>query len=44
MAKYATLVKQCLAGFSIWKLEHVLRDSNERVDTLAAVAASLPIT
>ena len=44
MAKYVTLVKQCLAGFSTWKLEHVPRDSNERAYALAAVAASLPIT
>ena len=44
MAKYVTLVKQRLAGFSTWKLEHVPRDSNEKVDALAAVAASLPIT
>ena len=44
MAKYVTLVKQRLAGFSIWKLEHVPKDSNERADTLAVVAASLPIT
>ena len=29
MAKYVTLVKQCLASFSTWKLEHVPRDSNE---------------
>ena len=44
MAKYITLVKQRLAGFSTWKLEHVLRDSNERADALTAVAMSLPIT
>ena len=44
MAKYMTLVKQRLAGFSTWKLEHVPRDSNENVDALADVAASLPIT
>ena len=44
MAKYVTLVKQCLVGFSTWKLEHVLRDSIERASALAAVATSLPIT
>ena len=44
MAKYVTLVKQRLAGFSTWKLQHVPKDSNEKADTLAAVAASLPIT
>ena len=43
MAKYVTLVKQCLAGFSTWKLEHVPRDSNEKADALVAVVASLPI-
>ena len=30
MAKYVTLVKQRLASFSAWKLEHVSRDYNER--------------
>ena len=44
MAKYVTLFKQRLANFSTWKLEHVPRDSNERADALAAVAASLLIT
>ena len=44
MAKYMTLVKQRLAIFSTWKLEHVPRDSNEKEDTLAAIATSLPIT
>ena len=44
MAKYVTLVKQRLAGFSTWKLEHVPRDSNEKAYALATVAASLPIT
>ena len=43
MAKYVTLVKQCMAGFSTWKLEPVPRDSNERADALVVVAASLPI-
>ena len=43
MAKYASLVKQKLSTLSTWKLEHVPRDSNERADALAAVAASLPI-
>ena len=43
MAKYASLVKQKLSAFTIWKLEHVLRDSNERADALAAMVASLPI-
>ena len=44
MAKYVILVKQRLARFSAWKLEHVPKDSNERVNALAVVAASLPIT
>ena len=44
MAKYETLVKQRLVGFSTWKLQHVPKDSNEKVDALAVVAASLPIT
>ena len=44
MAKYVALIKQRLAGFSTWKLEHVPRDSNEKADTLSAAAASLPIT
>ena len=43
MVKYASLVKQKLNTLSAWKLEHVPRDCNERVDALAAVASSLPI-
>ena len=30
-------------SFDAWKLEHILRDWNEKADALAAVAASLPI-
>ena len=44
MAKYVTLVKQRLGSFSAWKLEHILRDCNEKEDALAVVAASLPIS
>ena len=44
MAKYVALIKQRLAIFSTWKLEHVPRDSNEKADALAIVAASLPIS
>ena len=44
MAKYVSLVKQRLGSFSAWKLEHIPRDYNEKVDALAAVAASLPMT
>ena len=43
MAKYVTLVKQRLGSFSAWKLKHVPGDCNEKADTLAVVAASLPI-
>ena len=44
MGKYVSLVKQRLDDFSSWKLEHIIRDCNEKVDALAVVAASLPIT
>ena len=44
MVKYVTLVKQRLASFSAWKLEHVPRDCNERADALATLAVSLLIT
>ena len=43
MAKYASLVKQKLSTLTTWKLEHVPKDSNERADALAVVAASLSI-
>ena len=43
MAKYVTLVKQRLGSFSAWKLKHVPEDYNEKADSLAVVAASLPI-
>ena len=43
MEKYASLVKHKLSTLSAWKLEHFPRDSNERADALAAMAASLPI-
>ena len=43
MAKYASLVKHKLSTLSAWKLEHVPKDSNERADALAVVAAFLPI-
>ena len=43
MEKYASLVKHRLSTLSAWKLEHVPKESNERADALAAVAASLPI-
>ena len=44
MAKYVSRVKQCLDSFSVWKLEHVPRDCNDKANALAIVAASLPIT
>ena len=44
MVKYVTLVKQCLGSFSAWKLEHILKDCNEKANALAVVAVSLPIT
>ena len=43
MTKYASLVKHKLNTLLAWKIEHVTRDCNEKVDALAAVAASLPI-
>ena len=43
MTKYASLAKQKLSTLSTWRLEHVPRDHNERVDALVAIAASLPL-
>ena len=43
MAKYVSLVKQRLGRFSAWKLEHILKDCNEKANALASVAASLPV-
>ena len=43
MTKYVSLVNLRLGSFIAWWLEHVLRYSNEKVDALVAVAASLPI-
>ena len=40
MVKYVSLVQQRLSTFSAWKLEHVLKDRNERAD---ALAASFPV-
>ena len=42
MTKYVFLVKLRLESFVAWKLEHILRGSNEKVDALAIVVASLP--
>ena len=44
MKKYVSLVKQRLGSFSAWKLKHIPKDCNEKVDALASVAASLPMT
>ena len=43
MTKYVSLVNLRLGNFVAWQLEHVSRDSNEKVDTLAVVVASLLI-
>ena len=43
MVSYASLVKKQLGSFVAWKLEYIPRDSNEKADILAVVAASLPI-
>ena len=42
MTKYVCLVKLRLERFVAWKLEHILRGLNEKLDALTAVAASLP--
>ena len=43
MVRYACLVKQRLGSFAAWKLEHIPRDLNEKVDALELVVASIPI-
>ena len=43
MVRYASLVKQRLESFAAWKLEYILRDSNEKANALAAIATSLLI-
>ena len=43
IARYMGLVKQRLGSFMAWKLEHIPRDSKEMADSLAAMAASIPI-
>ena len=44
MEKYVSLVKQRLGIFLAWRFKHIPKDCNEKVDALAAVAASLPMT
>ena len=43
MTKYASLVTLRLENFVAWRLEHILRDSNEKANSLAVLAASLLI-
>ena len=43
MTKYVSLITLRLGSFMAWRLEHVLRSSNEKADDLAVVATSLPI-
>ena len=43
MVKYTSLVKKRLWSFSSWKLEHIPRDSNEKVITFTAVVVSISI-
>ena len=43
MAKYVSLINLRLGSFVAWQLEHVPRSSNEKANTLAVVATSLPI-
>ena len=44
VVKYVSLVKQRLGSLEAWKLEHIHRGCNEKVNALAVVAASLPMT
>ena len=44
MAKYVSRVKQRLGNFSIWKLENVPWDCNDKENALSIVATSLPVT
>ena len=43
MAKYVSLINLRSGSFVPRRLEHVPRNSNEKADTLAVVAVSLPI-
>ena len=43
MTKYVSLINLQLGSFIAWRLEYVPRDSNEKVDVLPTVGASLPI-
>ena len=44
MVKYVSRVKQRLSSFPVWKFEHIPKDSNEKANALASMAASPPIT
>ena len=43
MARDVGLVKQRLGNFVAWKLEHILRDLNERAYILETMATSISI-
>ena len=43
MTRYVSLVNLLLGSFTAWRLEHVPRNTNEKADALATIAASLPI-
>ena len=43
MGKYVSLINLRLGSFVAWRLEHVLRNSNEKADALAIVIVSLLI-
>ena len=43
MTKYVSLSNLRLGIFVAWWLDHVPRSSNEKMDALAVVVASLPI-
>ena len=43
MTKYVSLINLRLGSFVSWRLEHGPRSSNEKVDDLAAIVASIPI-
>ena len=43
MARYLTKVRDTLQRFAKWTIEKIKRTENGRVDTLAGIAASLPI-
>ena len=42
MSKYVCMVKLRLENFVAWKLEYILRGSNEKAEAVVAMVASLP--